>query len=147
MSRMISATCRYAVRALCHLARQADGSAVLGRDLADAEGIPRNYLAKVMQVLGKAGYVQAVRGQGGGYRLAVPPAKLRLRAVVALFDGDETDARCLLADGAGCCDDDDCPIRGAWQAVRTSYLEFLNATSIADIARSSSIPSALKEVQ
>ena len=52
------------------LAQEGPDKATLGRDLAIRSGVPANYLSKILLELKKAGLVQAVRGTGGGYRLA-----------------------------------------------------------------------------
>ena len=68
---MVSTTSQYALRALLALARLPKGEPALGRQLAAREGIPHNYLAKILKELNSAGIVSATRGIGGGYRL--PP--------------------------------------------------------------------------
>jgi Rrf2 family protein len=82
---MLSTTSQYALRALCHLARQS-GEAVLGRDLAQAVEIPANYLSKVLLTLRNAGLVDTSRGSGGGYRLRKPADQISLIDVVELFE-------------------------------------------------------------
>lgn len=137
MSRIISTTCRHAIRALCNLARRAAGESVTGHELAEAEGIPQNYLAKVMKTMGRAGLVEAVRGMGGGYALARDAADIRLAEVVDLIDGGGEWGDCLLANDAGCPDPDDCPVHAAWQRMRQTFAEFLATTTIADLTTGS----------
>src|ERR1700761_7282470 len=71
----------YAMRVLIHLgAREDELSSIAG--IARAYGISQNHLMKVVQDLGKAGYVATQRGRGGGIRLARPAAEINLGAVV-----------------------------------------------------------------
>lgn len=78
---MLPRTAEYALRAVMWLASQPDH-----RNAADALAvrtkIPRRYLHKVLQQLVQAGLVGSQSGPGGGYSLAVPPAKLTILAVV-----------------------------------------------------------------
>ncbi len=79
-----------------------------GTEIATKYGISAHHLAKVLRDLGRAGIVDAVRGVGGGYRLAVNPKRLTLLDVIQIFEpvgpqraagGDPelaTDAGCAL---------------------------------------------------
>ena len=75
---MFSTTCEYALRALVALARMPEGTAILGRDLAQQAEIPANYLSKILLALRNAGVLTTARGTGGGYRLRKSPGDIRL---------------------------------------------------------------------
>jgi len=64
----IPAKSDYAIRALVAIA--ADGGFVKAETLADAEGIPFEYLQNILGDLRHAGLLDAQRGHDGGYRLA-----------------------------------------------------------------------------
>jgi len=132
---MLSNTAEYALRAMVHLARQAEGVAVLGRDLAESTKVPANYLAKILLSLKKAGLVAAVRGSGGGYTLRRPAAQIHLVQIVELFDHERAHPRCLLDFDQECSDMDACTAHERWKIVRTTYVDFLRSTSLADVAQ------------
>jgi Rrf2 family protein len=130
---MLSTTAEYALRALISLAREPD-RATLGRDLAASSGVPANYLSKILLDLKKAGFVQAVRGTGGGYRLGRAPEQVRLMDVVESIDGRAARPGCFLAGTDACSDDDPCLAHDRWAAVRDRYVAFLESTTLADIS-------------
>ena len=137
---MLSNTAEYALRAMVHLARQDQCSAVLGRDLAESSKVTANYLSKILLSLKKAGLVAAVRGSGGGYRLQKPAETIRLVEIVELFDHERAHPRCLLDFDQECSDHDACTAHERWKIVRLTYVDFLRATSLADIAQTGQPP-------
>jgi Rrf2 family iron-sulfur cluster assembly transcriptional regulator len=130
---MLSTTAEYALRALLSLASEPD-KATLGRDLAASSGVPANYLSKILLELKKGGFVQAVRGTGGGYRLGRPPEEVRLMDVVEFVDGAAARPGCFLAGSDACSDDDPCLAHDRWAAVRDQYVAFLESTTLADVS-------------
>lgn len=139
---MLSNTAEYALRAMVHLARRGDETAMLGRDLADSSHVPANYLAKILLDLKKAGLVAAVRGSGGGYRLARPSRDIHLVEIVEIFDHERAHPRCLLDFREECSDHDACTAHEKWKVVRSTYVEFLRTTSLADVAQAEQAPKA-----
>lgn len=82
---MISQTAEYALRAVLCLADMPDNS-LTTRQIAKISKIPENYLAKVLQALGRAGLVQSQRGLHGGFILIKPPGKLSILEVINAVD-------------------------------------------------------------
>lgn len=68
----------YAFRVLMYLAVKGDSLATI-REVAGRYGISYSHLAKVARELGRAGYVETVRGRGGGLRLAQPCTRIVYR--------------------------------------------------------------------
>ena len=67
---------RFALYAVLELAGNPT-SQLSGTEIADKYGISAHHLAKVLRDLGRAGIVEAARGVGGGYRLAVNAKRSR----------------------------------------------------------------------
>lgn len=132
---MLSATSEHALRALICLAATPEGESHPGRELAAASQVPPNYLAKILLLLKRAGLVDATRGSGGGYWLARPAEEIYLVDIVSLIEGTPGSGDCLLGGGKRCDPDDPCPAHRKWKRVRQSYLEFLEGTTLAEIAR------------
>ena len=77
----------YALLALAYLGRQDATKYVNVESIAQAQGIPRQFLEQILLAIKRARYVQSAKGQRGGYRLAKAPEKIALAEIVRLFDG------------------------------------------------------------
>ncbi|MES2602709.1 MAG: Rrf2 family transcriptional regulator, partial [Pseudomonadota bacterium] len=77
----------YALRMLMYLALKEDRLATIA-EIAASYDISSNHLMKVAHQLGVAGYVETVRGRGGGLRLAKQPDTIRLADVVRYTEPD-----------------------------------------------------------
>jgi Rrf2 family protein len=80
---------------------------ISSRELADLQGVPAPFLAKIFPKLQKAGIVKAGGGIKGGYRLAKTPEAITVLDVVdaiegrkSLFECQEVRARCALYGGS-----------------------------------------------
>jgi Rrf2 family iron-sulfur cluster assembly transcriptional regulator len=131
---MLSVTVQHAFRALSVLAGLPEGSFALGRDLAKQAHIPANYLSKILWTLGGAGFIDATRGSGGGYRLQRAPGEIRLAEIVMLFERNRSSRSCLLDSQKICSDANSCAAHRAWQEVGDAMTRFLETTTLADIA-------------
>ena len=78
----------YALRAIIEIAARNSLSKPASRDeISLAQGIPRRYLAAILNELRKGGLVHASRGPEGGYRLAKPAGAISLADVIRVVDG------------------------------------------------------------
>lgn len=130
---MFTATSEYALRALVVLSQLLENKVVTSKALSARCRIPAQYLSKVMVTLRNAGFVKGIRGQTGGYRLAMPAAQISIIEVVGLFErvGDST---CLLGEGHECSEERACGAHAHFRSVQSAYLDFLRTTTIAAIS-------------
>lgn len=84
----------YSLRVLIHLGLCPDRLATI-QEISEAYEISKNHLMKVVQRLAKNGYIESVRGQGGGLRLKHPPAQIRLGEVIQAMEPDFGVVECL----------------------------------------------------
>ena len=129
---VLSQTAEYSLKAVLYLAEHALECPVRVRDTADALGISRDYLAKIMHQLVRAGVLRSARGKRGGFGLAVPPTELTLLAVVGQFDQIEQRRSCLLG-RPECSDGSACSAHHRWKAVSEQLTAFFRETTIADL--------------
>ena len=129
---MLSSTSDYALRAVLFLARQEGKGVRRADEIADATAAPRNYMAKTLNVLVKAGIVTSARGPQGGFALASEPATITLAHVIDCFDEPRPHTRCLL--GANACDPaHPCDAHRRWTAITSARRAPLATTTIADL--------------
>ncbi len=128
---MLSAASRYALKALAYIALHGDGP-VYSQEIAEATGIPANYLSKVLHLLAKRGLIRSVRGRGGGFWLAAPADKVSLYEVVSVFEDVEFPKDCLLGQHF-CSDDAPCAAHAAWKPISDQIAEFFKTKTLADL--------------
>ncbi len=124
----------YAVRIVVDLAGRPQGEVVRADDLGGSTGVPRPYLAKIIQVLSRAGFVQTRQGPRGGVILLKDPATVTLRQIVEAIEGPIYLNRCLIRPGE-CPRDSFCSVHPVWariQAVLTRELDAVTAESLAN---------------
>jgi len=126
----------FSLRVLIFLALKGDRLATIA-EIAKAYGISKNHLMKVAYQLGLAGYVETVRGKGGGMRLARRPEKIVIGEVVRRTEPDMALVPCLAPDDddAFCAILPSCALRGALSRAREAFLSALDGYTLADLAR------------
>src|SRR5436190_742302 len=85
----------YAVRALLVLGLNYRQPQVRIRTISEQQNIPKRFLEQILNDLKSAGFVQSKRGVAGGYRLALPPEKISLAAVVRHVEGALAPVSCV----------------------------------------------------
>ena len=78
----VSAKGRYAVMAICDLARNSEGRPIALADIAERQEISLSYLEQLFSKLRRGGLVKSVRGPGGGYLRARPAAETVIADIV-----------------------------------------------------------------
>ena len=139
----ITAQEEYGLRCLLRLARvEADQPPLTIPEIAADEKLSIPNVAKLLSVLRQAGLIESVRGRTGGYRLARPPADVRLGAVMLalgepLFDGAAYCERHAGPDTDGpCVHRGDCTIRVLWGTLEGWIRRTLNQITLADLLES-----------
>jgi Rrf2 family nitric oxide-sensitive transcriptional repressor len=97
-------------------------------------GISRNHLMKVVQQLGRAGYLQTLRGKGGGLRLGVPARQIRLGDVIREVEGGFPIVPCLdRARPGGCVIAPACVLKGVLGSALGAFLDVLDRYTLEDL--------------
>ncbi|MGH9614810.1 MAG: Rrf2 family transcriptional regulator [Bryobacteraceae bacterium] len=117
----------YALRTLIYVGA---GGGRLGT-IAESFGISRTHLMKVVNKLGRQGYLDTIRGKGGGIRLTRQPAGIGVGAVMRDSDEDLAVMGCL-AEAGFCRIQECCALRRALQEATLAFLRTLDGYSLAD---------------
>jgi Rrf2 family protein len=129
----ISAKADYAVRAALELAASPDGKPVKGTKLAEAQGIPLQFLEHILLDLKRAGLIKTKRGARGGYWLAEPPGEVTVADVIRAVEGPLANIQDLSPeethyDGVAK------RLRDVWIAVRQNLREVLEHVTLEELA-------------
>lgn len=123
----------YGLRLLMYVALK-DGELATIQEAADAYGISKNHLMKVAYHLGLHGYLETVRGRGGGLRLARAPDRIVLGEVVRRMEDDFAMVECFAPRENTCCIARACRLKGILGEALRAYLAVLDKYTLADLA-------------
>jgi Rrf2 family transcriptional regulator, nitric oxide-sensitive transcriptional repressor len=124
----------YALRMLMYLALKEDQLATIA-EIAESYDISRNHLMKVAHQLGVAGYVETVRGRGGGLRLAKPIQAIVLGEVVRYTEPDMAIVPCFEPVNAPCAIQPCCVLKRALKKARDAFVEVLDGYTLSDLVQ------------
>jgi Rrf2 family transcriptional regulator, nitric oxide-sensitive transcriptional repressor len=121
----------YALRALIYVGAK-DGRLATIAEIAETFDVSKPHLMKIVNRLAQQGYLNTVRGRGGGIRLARPASAIRVGAVVRDTEEDLAVMGCLSELGfcriEGCC-----VLRRALRKATDAFLETLDDYTLADL--------------
>ena len=111
----------YSLRVLMYVAAHPEGRATIA-EIASAYDISEHHLTKVVHFLGKEGYLENLRGRGGGLRLAKVPTAINVGDVVKLTEGGDVPAECFDPRTNRCSITQDCLLKSALaESVKAFY--------------------------
>ena len=121
----------YSLRVLMYLGVQPDRLATIS-EIAAAHEISENHLMKVVHQLGRGGYIETVRGKGGGMRLARAPKEIVLGEVIRQTEGDIAMVECF-SDNPSCRILSACRLRGILGEALSAMFMVLDGYTLADL--------------
>lgn len=121
----------YAMRLLMYVAQHPERLCTIS-EVAHAYEISEAHLMKITHQLALAGWLETVRGKGGGMRLGAAPADVRLGAVVRSIEPDFAIVECLTSDTA-CQLTSTCHLTGIISGALQSFMQYLDRYTLADL--------------
>ena len=124
----------YSLIALKHFAarQRKNSAAVSAKEVADSCGIPLPLLSKLLQKLGKTGFLHSEYGTNGGYRLAREPRAISVLEVIRAIDGPIVLANCF-TEHVSCDHSGRCTVRRPLRRIHEGILRLLQGVSIEDM--------------
>ncbi|NTU88412.1 MAG: RrF2 family transcriptional regulator [Actinobacteria bacterium] len=129
----ISTKGRYALRIMVDLAQHDNGGYTPLKEISERQEISMKYLETIISHLNKAGFVESVRGKGGGHRLAKPAQELTVGSVLELVEGTLAPVSCLEGDRNHCDRANTCYTLPMWQELNRIIAEYLGSVTIYDL--------------
>lgn len=124
----------YAFRVLIYLGAAPQRLATIA-DIAGAYGVSENHLMKVVHQLARLGYIETVRGKGGGMRLARPAAKINVGEVLRATEDGFALVECMGEGESDCRIVSACALKSALGEAVGAFLAVLDGYTLADLVR------------
>lgn len=135
----ISATEEYGLRILLQIARAHPEEGLNLSQIGELENISQAYAAKLTRSLRLAGFIQSIRGQRGGYVLALLPGHIKISEVLRTMGGAMYDEKfCAAHSGMKslCTNSVDCSLRSLWTILQYNMDKLLDQISLQDLMKS-----------
>ena len=132
---IVSTKGRYALRVMVHFAQRGGDEYIPLKEIAEAEGISQKYLETIMSALSKAGFVDAVHGKGGGYRLNRTPEEYTVGSILKLTEGSLSAVSCTSQGAAACSRTECCQAKPMWDKLDKMIDDFFEGITIGDLLK------------
>ncbi len=130
---IVSTKGRYALRVMVCFAMKGAEDFIPLKEIAESEGISQKYLESIMTVLSKAGFVDAVHGKGGGYRLNRKPADYTVGSILKLTEGSLNAVSCTSQGPSACARSTCCQTKPMWDKLDAMIDSFFEGITLADL--------------
>ena len=135
---MISTRGRYALRVLVDLAEQDSDRYVTLREIAERQEISEKYLESIAKELVKAGFLDGLRGKGGGYRLGRSAEDLKVLDILQAMEGTLAPVACLEDGAKPCSRASACRTLPLWEGLNKVVREYLGHYTVQDLVQQNS---------
>ena len=132
---IVSTKGRYALRVMVSFAQRGTDEYIPLKEIAEAEEISQKYLETIMTTLSKAGFVDAVHGKGGGYRLNRKPEEYTIGSILKLTEGSLAAVSCTSQGAAACSRTECCQAKPMWDRLDKMIDDFFEGITIGDLLK------------
>ena len=130
---IVSTKGRYALRVMVYFVLHGGEGYIPLKQIAEDEGISQKYLESIMTVLSKAGFVDAVHGKGGGYRLNRKPEDYTVGSILKLTEGSLSTVSCTSQGPAACSRTSCCRTLPMWERLDKMVDDFFESITLQDL--------------
>jgi Rrf2 family protein len=129
--KLITRDTDYALRSVCFIA-QHDKEVVSVAALVSELNIPKPFLRRLLQQLGRSGVLVSSKGQGGGFRLGKPASKIHLTELMRIFQGPIKINECFLK-RSECPNVRVCPLKKKIDELEAGVIKGLSKITVATL--------------
>jgi len=131
----ITTLAEYGVICALHLARRASEGPITGREIAEVERLPGDYVEQILLRMRRAGIVASTRGAHGGYALARPADQISIHVVIEASEMTTFDLHCLShpVEEERCSSSHNCSIRPVWMLLQQKIDDVLGGVHLSDL--------------
>ncbi|WP_096153258.1 MULTISPECIES: Rrf2 family transcriptional regulator [Bacillus] len=102
------------------------------KDIAESYNISKNHLMKVIYHLGKLGYIETIRGRGGGIRIAMEPSAINIGKLVRHTEEDFHIVDCF-GDHSVCAITPACTLKHVLHKALQAFIQVLDEYTLEDL--------------
>jgi Rrf2 family protein len=131
----ITTLAEYGVICALHLARRVAEGPITGREIAEVEQLPPDYVEQILLRLRRAGLIRSTRGAHGGYMLAREAESISIRDVIAASETTTFDLHCVShpVGEERCSSSHNCSIRPVWMLLQRKIDDVLESVRLSDL--------------
>ena len=129
---IVSTKGRYALRVMIDLSEHQSEKYVPLKEIAARQEISEKYLENILKVLVQNGFLEGLRGKGGGYRLTRSPDQYTVGEILMLTEGSLAPVDCV-EDGADCGREDQCVTVMLWKKLNDAINSVVDNITLADL--------------
>lgn len=128
----ISTRGRYALRVMIDLAMNENNGYISLKDIANRQEISMKYLEQIVSVLNKAGLVDALRGNNGGYKLNRKPSEYKVGEILRVSEWDLTPVYCI---HENCSRKKNCKSYSFWKGLDKTITDYVDSKTLEDLIK------------
>lgn len=131
---MFNKETEYALRGLVYIKLQNLSERRPGvTEISKEIGAPHFFTAKILQRLVRAGFVESMKGKGGGFFFDSSKPDLQIRTLISSIEGDRSFSGCAF--GLKKCDDTQpCPMHEKFAPIRQAIRDLVESETIRSLA-------------
>ena len=130
----VSTKGRYALRVMIDLAEHQAERYVPLKEVAARQDISDKYLENILKVLVQNGFLEGLRGKGGGYRLTRSPDQYTVAEILLLTEGSLAPVSCLTPGAPACERMANCRTYTMWKGLNDLIADYFGKITLADLA-------------
>ena len=130
---MVSTRGHYALQVMIDLAEQQTSRFIPLKEIAARQEISEKYLESIVKLLVQGGFLEGLRGKGGGYRLLKAPEMCNVGQILRLTEETLAPVTCLDERSKPCPRAAACKTLPMWQKLHAMINDYFDGITVADL--------------